>query len=77
MLQGMSECPRCPLPAVTSPLLAVCSLQERLALHLYSVNGKLLSSVPLDREVTAMCLTEDFVVLGTSGCALEIRELHR
>ncbi|NXR74405.1 NBEL2 protein, partial [Pycnonotus jocosus] len=52
-----------------------CS-KERLALHLYSVNGKLLSSVPLDREVTAMCLTEDFVVLGTAGCSLEIRELH-
>ncbi|NXU99745.1 NBEL2 protein, partial [Cettia cetti] len=52
------------------------SLQDRLALHLYSVNGKLLASAPLDREVTAMCLTEDFVVLGTSGCTLEIRELH-
>ncbi|XP_059693911.1 neurobeachin-like protein 2 isoform X5 [Haemorhous mexicanus] len=52
-----------------------CS-KERFALHLYSVNGKLLSSVPLDREVTAMCLTEDFVVLGTSECVLEIRELQ-
>ncbi|OWK51927.1 Neurobeachin-like protein 2 [Lonchura striata] len=52
-----------------------CS-KERFALHLYSVNGKLLSSVPLDREVTAMCLTEDFVVLGTSECGLEIRELQ-
>ncbi|NXC04590.1 NBEL2 protein, partial [Orthonyx spaldingii] len=50
--------------------------KDRFALHLYSVNGKLLSSVPLDREVTAMCLTEDFVVLGTSECGLEIRELH-
>ncbi|TRZ09428.1 hypothetical protein HGM15179_017680 [Zosterops borbonicus] len=52
-----------------------CS-KERFALHLYSVNGKLLSSVPLDREVTAMCLTEDFVVLGMSECGLEIRELQ-
>ncbi|NXL71966.1 NBEL2 protein, partial [Leptocoma aspasia] len=52
-----------------------CS-KDRFALHLYSVNGKLLSSVPLDREVTAMCLTEDFVVLGTSECGLEIRELR-
>ncbi|NWZ85789.1 NBEL2 protein, partial [Poecile atricapillus] len=50
--------------------------KDRFALHLYSVNGKLLSSVPLDREVTAMCLTEDFVVLGTSECGLEIRELQ-
>ncbi|NXA09748.1 NBEL2 protein, partial [Sapayoa aenigma] len=47
-----------------------------LALHLYSVNGKLLSSVPLEHEVTAMCLTEDFVVLGTRECGLEIRELR-
>ncbi|NWH71019.1 NBEL2 protein, partial [Piaya cayana] len=38
---------------------------DRFALHLYSVNGKHLSTVPLDEEVTAMCLTEDFVVLGT------------
>uniref|UniRef100_A0A8U8BWE7 Neurobeachin-like protein 2 n=1 Tax=Geospiza parvula TaxID=87175 RepID=A0A8U8BWE7_GEOPR len=54
----------------------VAQTTERFALHLYSVNGKLLSSVPLDREVTAMCLTEDFVVLGTSECGLEIRELQ-
>ncbi|NXI79511.1 NBEL2 protein, partial [Rhipidura dahli] len=51
-----------------------CS-KDRFALHLYSVNGKLLSSVPLHQEVTAMCLTEDFVVLGTAECGLEIREL--
>ncbi|NWT01862.1 NBEL2 protein, partial [Mionectes macconnelli] len=51
-------------------------LQDRFALHLYSVNGKLLASVPLEREVTAMCLTEDFVVLGTTQCGLEIRELQ-
>lgn len=51
--------------------------QDRFALHLYSVNGKHLSSVPLDEEVTAMCLTEDFVVLGTMQCGLEIRDLQR
>ncbi|NWR38628.1 NBEL2 protein, partial [Tachuris rubrigastra] len=51
-------------------------LKDRFALHLYSVNGKLLASVPLEREVTAMCLTEDFVVLGTTQCGLEIRELQ-
>ncbi|XP_027763570.1 neurobeachin-like protein 2 [Empidonax traillii] len=51
-------------------------LKDRFALHLYSVNGKLLASVPLEREVTAMCLTDDFVVLGTTQCGLEIRELH-
>ncbi|XP_071415968.1 neurobeachin-like protein 2 isoform X2 [Pithys albifrons albifrons] len=51
-------------------------LKAAAALHLYSVNGKLLASEPLEQEVTAMCLTEDFVVLGTTQCGLEIRELH-
>ncbi|XP_064018491.1 LOW QUALITY PROTEIN: neurobeachin-like protein 2 [Pogoniulus pusillus] len=51
-------------------------LKDRFGLHLYSVNGKHLSSVPLDEEVTAMCLTEDFVVLGTVQCGLEIRDLQ-
>ncbi|NXU52837.1 NBEL2 protein, partial [Turnix velox] len=49
---------------------------DRFGLHLYSVNGKHLSSTPLDQEVTAMCLTEDFVVLGTMQCGLEIRDLQ-
>lgn len=51
--------------------------QDRFGLHLYSVNGKHLSSVSLDEEVTAMCLTEEFVVLGTMQCGLEIRDLQR
>ncbi|XP_009473635.1 PREDICTED: neurobeachin-like protein 2 [Nipponia nippon] len=51
-------------------------LKDRFALHLYSVNGKHLSTVPLDEEVTAMCLTEEFVVLGTMQCGLEIRDLQ-
>ncbi|NXL54651.1 NBEL2 protein, partial [Podilymbus podiceps] len=51
-------------------------LKDRFALHLYSVNGKHLSSVPLEEEVTAMCLTEEFVVLGTTQCGLEIRDLQ-
>ncbi|PKK18085.1 hypothetical protein A306_00000151, partial [Columba livia] len=51
-------------------------LKDRFGLHLYSVNGKHLSSVPLDEEVTAMCLTEEFVVLGTMQCGLEIRDLQ-
>ncbi|KFW03076.1 Neurobeachin-like 2, partial [Fulmarus glacialis] len=51
-------------------------LKDRFALHLYSVNGKHLSSVPLEEEVTAMCLTEEFVVLGTMQCGLEIRDLQ-
>ncbi|KAM8810447.1 neurobeachin-like protein 2 [Eudromia elegans] len=52
------------------------SLRDKFALHLYSVNGKHLSSAALDEEVTALCVTEGFVVLGTLQCSLEIRELH-
>uniref|UniRef100_A0A8C8SSA1 Neurobeachin-like protein 2 n=1 Tax=Pelusios castaneus TaxID=367368 RepID=A0A8C8SSA1_9SAUR len=52
------------------------SLKDKFALHLYSVNGKHLSSVPLDEQITAMCITEEFVVLGTMQCSLQIWELH-
>ncbi|XP_068790145.1 neurobeachin-like protein 2 isoform X3 [Struthio camelus] len=52
------------------------SLKDKFALHLYSVNGKHLSSVTLDKQVMAMCVTEDFVVLGTMQCGLEIRDLQ-
>ncbi|XP_074841359.1 neurobeachin-like protein 2 isoform X2 [Carettochelys insculpta] len=51
------------------------SLKDKFALHLYSVNGKHLSSVLLEEQVTAMCLTEEFVVLGTLQCSLHILEL--
>lgn len=76
----MARCPCVVVPwspsACASPHL--CSVfQDRFALHLYSVNGKHLSSIPLDEEVTAMCLTEEFVVLGTMQCGLEIRDLQR
>lgn len=67
--------PSPPSASVFPPLRSV--FQDRFALHLYSVNGKHLSSVPLDEEVTAMCLTEEFVVLGTMQCGLEIRDLQR
>ncbi|XP_066487542.1 neurobeachin-like protein 2 [Tiliqua scincoides] len=51
------------------------SLKDKFALHLYSVNGKHLSSIPLDEQVTSLCVTEDFVVLGTIQCSLQIRDL--
>ncbi|XP_042328517.1 neurobeachin-like protein 2 isoform X2 [Sceloporus undulatus] len=51
-------------------------LKDKFALHLYSVNGKHLSSVPLDEQVTSMCVTEEFVVLGTIQCSLQIRDLQ-
>ncbi|XP_040211167.1 neurobeachin-like protein 2 isoform X2 [Rana temporaria] len=52
------------------------SLKDKFSLHLYSVNGKNLSSVPLDEQVSALCVTEEFVVLGTAQCSLQIRDLR-
>ncbi|XP_018427338.1 PREDICTED: LOW QUALITY PROTEIN: neurobeachin-like protein 2 [Nanorana parkeri] len=52
------------------------SLKEKFALHLYSVNGKNLSSVSLDEQVSALCITQEFVVLGTAQCSLQIRDLR-
>uniref|UniRef100_A0A8C3S4Y9 Neurobeachin-like protein 2 n=1 Tax=Chelydra serpentina TaxID=8475 RepID=A0A8C3S4Y9_CHESE len=52
------------------------SLKDKFALHLYSVNGKHLSSVPLEEQVTALCVTEEFVVLGTMQCSLQILGLQ-
>uniref|UniRef100_A0A8C0JCF0 Neurobeachin-like protein 2 n=1 Tax=Chelonoidis abingdonii TaxID=106734 RepID=A0A8C0JCF0_CHEAB len=52
------------------------SLKDKFALHLYSVNGKHLSSVPLEEQVTVLCVTEEFVVLGTMQCSLQILDLQ-
>ncbi|GCB70856.1 hypothetical protein scyTo_0008692, partial [Scyliorhinus torazame] len=50
--------------------------KDKMFLHLYSVNGKHLASVTLDERVSAMCIVEEFVVLGTEQCSLEIRDLQ-
>ncbi|XP_069501900.1 neurobeachin-like protein 2 isoform X3 [Ambystoma mexicanum] len=52
------------------------SLKDKYALHLYSVNGKHLSSVPLEEQVTDLCITQEYVVLGTMQCSLHIRDLQ-
>ncbi|XP_068091322.1 neurobeachin-like protein 2 isoform X2 [Hyperolius riggenbachi] len=52
------------------------SLKDKFALHLYSVNGKHLSSVQLDEQVSALCVTQEFVVFGTVQCSLQIRDLR-
>nr|XP_019579571.1 PREDICTED: neurobeachin-like protein 2 isoform X4 [Rhinolophus sinicus] len=58
------------------------STRERLgaqvtyALHLYSVNGKLRTSLPLVEQPTALAVTEGFVLLGTAQCALHILHLN-
>uniref|UniRef100_A0A8C3S1W5 Neurobeachin-like protein 2 n=1 Tax=Chelydra serpentina TaxID=8475 RepID=A0A8C3S1W5_CHESE len=71
------------LPATVSNLavglegqIIVQTTVDKFALHLYSVNGKHLSSVPLEEQVTALCVTEEFVVLGTMQCSLQILGLQ-
>uniref|UniRef100_A0A8C3XMD2 Neurobeachin-like protein 2 n=1 Tax=Chelydra serpentina TaxID=8475 RepID=A0A8C3XMD2_CHESE len=70
------------LPATVSNLAVglegqiIVQTTDKFALHLYSVNGKHLSSVPLEEQVTALCVTEEFVVLGTMQCSLQILGLQ-
>uniref|UniRef100_A0A8D2LF06 Neurobeachin-like protein 2 n=1 Tax=Varanus komodoensis TaxID=61221 RepID=A0A8D2LF06_VARKO len=52
------------------------SLKDKFALHRYSINGKHLASAPLEEQVSSLCVTEDFVVLGTAQCSLQIRDLQ-
>ncbi|XP_035269360.1 neurobeachin-like protein 2 isoform X1 [Anguilla anguilla] len=50
--------------------------QEKYCLHLYSVNGRLLASVPLDEHVTALYMVPQYAVMGTSKGSLHIRDLY-
>ncbi|KAJ8290724.1 hypothetical protein GJAV_G00016740 [Gymnothorax javanicus] len=51
--------------------------QEKYCLHLYSVNGKQLASVPLEEQVTALYMVPDFAIMGTSKGNLQIRDLWK
>ena len=55
----------------------VLSPQDKNALHLYSVNGKHLCSEPLKEQVTDMCVSGEYVVLGSEQGYLSIRDLYR
>uniref|UniRef100_A0A8B9BUL8 Neurobeachin like 1 n=1 Tax=Anser brachyrhynchus TaxID=132585 RepID=A0A8B9BUL8_9AVES len=46
------------------------------ALHLYSVNGKHLSSEILKEEVSDMCVTGEYIVMGSLQGFLSIRDLY-
>ncbi|XP_036792052.1 neurobeachin-like protein 2 isoform X3 [Oncorhynchus mykiss] len=50
--------------------------KERYSLHVYSVNGCLLSSVSLEEEVTALYLVPEYIILGTQQGNLHIRHLY-
>ncbi|XP_076985630.1 neurobeachin-like protein 2 [Tamandua tetradactyla] len=51
--------------------------QVTCSLHLYSVNGRLRASLPLEEQPTALAVTEDFILLGTAQCALHILHLNK
>uniref|UniRef100_A0A452HZW4 Neurobeachin-like protein 2 n=1 Tax=Gopherus agassizii TaxID=38772 RepID=A0A452HZW4_9SAUR len=46
------------------------------ALHLYSVNGKYLGSENLKEEVSDMCVTGEYIVMGSLQGFLSIRDLY-
>ncbi|XP_039972845.1 neurobeachin-like protein 2 isoform X4 [Xiphias gladius] len=58
------------------------SLEERsnrkgkYSLHVYSVNGCLLSSFTMEEQVTALHLVSEYVILGTIQGSLHIRDLY-
>uniref|UniRef100_A0A3B4ZN51 Neurobeachin-like protein 2 n=1 Tax=Stegastes partitus TaxID=144197 RepID=A0A3B4ZN51_9TELE len=57
------------------------SLEERshrkgkYSIHVYSVNGCLLSSISMEEQVTALHLVSDYVILGTMQGGLHVRDL--
>uniref|UniRef100_A0A3Q3EE64 Neurobeachin-like protein 2 n=1 Tax=Labrus bergylta TaxID=56723 RepID=A0A3Q3EE64_9LABR len=52
------------------------TLKDKNALHLYSVNGKHLCSEPLKEQVTDMCVSGEYVVIGSEQGYLSIRDLY-
>uniref|UniRef100_A0A8C2U2G2 Neurobeachin like 1 n=1 Tax=Coturnix japonica TaxID=93934 RepID=A0A8C2U2G2_COTJA len=58
----------------------ICALslpgQDKNALHLYSVNGKHLGSETLKEEVSDMCVTGEYIVMGSLQGFLSIRDLY-
>ncbi|XP_061658136.1 neurobeachin-like protein 1 isoform X5 [Syngnathoides biaculeatus] len=52
------------------------TLKDKNTLHLYSVNGKHLCSEPLKEQMTDMCVSGEFVVIGSEQGNLSIRDLY-
>lgn len=52
-------------------------LQGKYSIHVYSVNGCLLSSFSTEEQVTALHLVLEYVILGTMQGSLHIRDLYR
>ncbi|KAM4537797.1 neurobeachin-like protein 1 isoform 2-T2 [Fundulus diaphanus] len=52
------------------------SLKDKNTLHLYSVNGKHLCSERLKEQVTDMCVSGEYVIMGSEQGYLCIRDLY-
>ncbi|XP_077175319.1 neurobeachin-like protein 1 isoform X2 [Paroedura picta] len=52
------------------------TLKDKNALHLYSVNGKYLGSESLKEDVSDLCVTGEYVVLGSLQGFLSVRDLY-
>ncbi|XP_042326371.1 neurobeachin-like protein 1 isoform X2 [Sceloporus undulatus] len=52
------------------------SLKDKNSLHLYSVNGKYLGSESLKEEVSDLCVTGEYIVMGSVQGFLSIRDLY-
>ncbi|XP_039598496.1 neurobeachin-like protein 1 [Polypterus senegalus] len=52
------------------------SLKDKNALHLYSVNGKHLSSASLKEQVSDLCIAGEHVLLGSRQGFLSFRDLY-
>uniref|UniRef100_A0A3B4CCN7 Neurobeachin-like protein 2 n=1 Tax=Pygocentrus nattereri TaxID=42514 RepID=A0A3B4CCN7_PYGNA len=52
------------------------TLKDKNALHLYSVNGKHLCSDPLKEQVTDLCVSGEYIVMGSEQGFLSIRDLY-
>ncbi|XP_051986217.1 neurobeachin-like protein 1 isoform X2 [Xyrauchen texanus] len=52
------------------------TLKDKNALHLYSVNGKHLCSAALKEQVTDMCVSGEYVVIGSEQGFLSVRDLY-
>ncbi|XP_042558754.1 LOW QUALITY PROTEIN: neurobeachin-like protein 1 [Clupea harengus] len=52
------------------------TLKDKNALHLYSVNGKHLCTEALREQVTDMCVSGEYVVMGSEQGYLSIRDLY-
>lgn len=51
--------------------------QGKHSIHVYSVNGCLLSSFTSSEQVTSLHLVSDYIILGTRQGRLHIRDLLR